>query len=337
MDAQKKELDSFPLLDEYFAYMEAIRGRSPGTIKEYHYDLSMFFRFLKRHRRLVSPDTELSAIPLDDIDIDFLKKVSLTECYAFLSFMTRERKASPANRARKVASIKGFFRYLKTKAALLPVDPTTELEAPRKPRRLPTYLNLDEARQLLAAADDPSNRFSERDYCIITLFLNCGMRLSELCQINIGDISEDRLTVIGKGNKERTIYLNGACLQAIERYLGVRPQQGLKDKTALFVSRHGNRISRSSVQKMIKKYILMAGLDPRRYSTHKLRHTAATLMHKYGHVDIRMLQLILGHESVATTEIYTHVDVDDLHTAVENNPLAGERSSHEQAGDPEQV
>lgn len=325
MKQAEQPICTFPLMTDYLGYMEAIKGRSEGTIREYRYDLTLFFRFLKQHYRLVPSDAAWSDISIEDVDLTLIRRVTLSDCYAFLTYLTRQRKASPATRARKASSVKGFFKYLKGKAGVLETDPTVELEPPRQPKRLPTYLELNEAQQLLEAADNPINRFSERDYSILTLFLNCGLRLSELCGINTADIRGDSLTVVGKGNKERTVYLNAACLEALERYLRVRPVRNVRDPEALYISRQGNRISRPAVQLMIKKYIQMAGLNPQRYSTHKLRHTAATLMHKYGHVDIRMLQLILGHESVSTTEIYTHVDMADLHTAVEQNPLAGER------------
>ncbi len=319
---------SFRLLDDYLTYMEAILGRSPATIKEYRYDLLLFFRFIRKERGEVAADCEPEQVDLSDIGPDYLNGIRLSDFYNFLNYLLRSRRASAANRARKVSSLKGFFKYLKSKVHAIAEDPTRELEAPRQAKRLPTYLNLEEARQLLQAADTSEGEFATRDYCILTLFLNCGLRLSELCQIDLKDIREDSLTVLGKGNKERTAYLNGACIAALNDYLEVRPHKGLKDPEALFISRQGNRIAPATVQRAIKKYLLRAGLDSKRYSTHKLRHTAATLMHKYGKVDIRHLQAILGHESVATTEIYTHIDVADLHQAVENNPLAAERPDH---------
>ncbi|HAL73492.1 MAG TPA: recombinase XerC, partial [Clostridiales bacterium] len=196
-----------------------------------------------------------------------------------------------------------------------------ELESPKLLKRLPRHLSLEESQQLLETAAGGESELTSRDYCILTLFLNCGLRLSELCGINLSNIRGDTLIVLGKGGKERTIYLNGACLEAIDQYRQDRPKTGLKTPDALFVSRLGQRISPKTVQYLIKKYIRAAGLDPARYSVHKLRHTAATLMYKYGKVDIRALQVILGHVSVSTTEIYTHVDQEGLHRAVEQNPL----------------
>lgn len=327
-----EELLPFPLLSEYLGYMEAILGRSQLTVKEYAYDLKLFFRFLLQNRGY-QRDKEIQAVDISQIDIAFLKTVQLSDCYAFLTWLVRERQSSSANRARKVSTLKSFFSYLTSKKSLLNEDPTYELESPRITKKQPRYLSLDESQSLLDRIDNSESAFSARDYCIVTLFLNCGMRLSELCGINLKDISGDTLRVLGKGGKERTVYLNGACLNALEAYIAERPKRGIKsvDKEALFISRQGNRISTSAVQRLIKNYIRQAGLDPSRYSTHKLRHTAATLMYKYGQVDIRRLQHILGHSSVSTTEIYTHVDDAGLHEAVESNPLASVRRNEKPA------
>lgn len=332
VNGEKKELLPFPLLLEYLGYIEAIQGRSPLTVKEYGYDLTLFFRFLIKNRG-GQKDTPLKQTDISQIDIAFLRSVRLSDCYAFLTWLVRERNSSSANRARKVATLRSFFSFLKTKKAVIDEDPTYELEAPKKSKKQPRYLTLDESERLLEKIDSSEGQFSERDYCIVTLFLNCGMRLSELCGINMKDIASETLRVLGKGGKERTVYLNGACLDALEAYLKVRPKRGIKAdaKDALFISRQGNRISTSAVQRLIKLYIRQSGLDPSRYSTHKLRHTAATLMYKYGQVDIRRLQQILGHSSVSTTEIYTHVDEAGLHDAVESNPLASVRRIRQSA------
>jgi site-specific recombinase XerD len=248
-----------------------------------------------------------------------------------MSYVSRERDNNANSRARKVASIKSFFNYLTTKARLLEHNPAVELESPKIIKRLPRYLNIEESKMLLASV---SGKNRERDYAILTLFLNCGLRLSELVSININKIKNDTLTVIGKGNKERTIYLNKACKSALNAYLRVRPVEGVIDKNALFLSERKKRISNKTVQYIVKKYIIAAGLDPERYSTHKLRHTAATLMYKHGHVDIRALQEILGHESVSTTEIYTHVDNQQLKEAVDSNPLAEIAAAGDEKNEP---
>lgn len=236
-----------------------------------------------------------------------------------MSFVSNNRSNSSYARARKVASLKSFFKYLTNKAKLIDKNPALELESPKIVKRLPRYLNIDESKQLLSSVD---GQYSARDYAILTLFLNCGLRLSELVGINLNNIKNNTLTVIGKGDKERMIPLNAACIQAIDNYKKVRPVEGVKDKNALFLSERKQRISKSTVQYIVKKYITSAGLDPKRYSTHKLRHTAATLMYRYGQVDIRSLQELLGHESISTTEIYTHLDEQQLRNAVDSNPLS---------------
>ncbi len=306
------------VIRDFLSYMETIKGKSKNTTKEYYYDLRLFFRFMKLSKNLVN-ETEFDEIDISDITLEHVKSVTLSDLYSFMSFISRERDNTAPSRARKVASLKSFFNYLTNKAKLLDYSPASELESPKIVKRLPKYLNIDESKKLLNSIE---GKHRERDYAIITLFLNCGLRLSELVNINLNKIKNDTLTVIGKGSKERTIYLNNACLAAIEAYKEVRSIEGVKDKNALFLSERKQRISNKTVQYIVKKYITSSGLDPERYSAHKLRHTAATLMYKHGNVDIRALQEILGHESIATTEIYTHVDSQQLKNAVQSNPLA---------------
>lgn len=304
---------------DFLSYMDTIKGKSSNTIHEYHYDLRSFFRFLKLHYKLVPANSEFESIIVTDLDIPFIKKISLSDLYAFMSYLSIDKSNKVASRARKVACIKSFFNYLSTKAKILEINPAKELEAPKLGKRIPKYLNIDESKKLLNIVDG-SNK--ERDFAIITLFLNCGLRLSELVSLNLAQIAEDKMTVLGKGNKERTVYLNHACKIALNEYMDVRPRENLKDKNALFLSERKQRISRRTVQWIVKKYLEMAGLDAEKYSAHKLRHTAATLMYQYGHADIRSLQEILGHESVSTTEIYTHINKQQLQEAIDNNPLA---------------
>ncbi len=311
--------DAPVLLKDFLNYMETIKGKSKNTIQVYFYDLRVFYRFLKLHFQLVDPKTPFDEISISDVDLDILKKVSLSDLYEYMAFISRERDNTSTSRARKVSSLKSYFGYLNTKAKVLEVNPTKELEAPKLLKRLPRYLNVEESKKLLSSVN---GKYSERDYAILTLFLNCGMRLSELVGININNIKGNTLTIIGKGDKERTVYLNNSSLDAINQYLKVRPVDNVKDKNALFLSERKQRISKNMVHRIVKKYICEAGLDPQRYSTHKLRHTAATLMYKHGNVDIRALQEILGHESIATTEIYTHLDNAQLRAAIDSNPLS---------------
>ncbi|MDD2533664.1 MAG: tyrosine recombinase XerC [Eubacteriales bacterium] len=314
--------DSFIWLEQYFAYMQAIKERSVLTMKEYRYDLVMFFRFMVLRRSKSQAHVPFEETSIAKVDEQFIRDISLSDLYAFISFLSIERKNGPSIRARRVSAIKSFFNYLKNKARILEENVALELESPKLLRRLPRHLSLEESEKLLDVAAESQGQWSARDYCILTLFLNCGMRLSELCGIDLKHIRGDTLIVLGKGGKERTIYLNSACLESLEAYQAVRPSHLKRDFDALFISRKNQRISAKMVQVLIKKYIAAAGLDTRTYSTHKLRHTAATLMYKYGKVDIRALQAILGHKSIATTEIYTHIDADSLHQAVESNPLS---------------
>ncbi|SHI00461.1 tyrosine recombinase XerC [Sporanaerobacter acetigenes] len=310
------------ILEDYLNYMETIRGKSQNTVKEYYFDLRTFFRFLKIRYKLVDNTTSFEEINIDDIDIDLIKKVNIQDLHAFISFVDKNRNNGNYTKARKVASIRSFFDYLNTKVNLIDNNPANNLEFPKTDNRQPVYLTLDEAQNLLEIVNENKNDFfRKRDYAILTLFLNCGLRLSELVSIDIDKIKGDTLTVVGKGNKERTIYLNEACLEALNDYIKVRPNDAIDEK-ALFLSKRKNRISTRAVQHMIDKYLQMSGLDTSIYSTHKLRHTAATLMYKYGNVDIRALQEILGHENVSTTQIYTHIDDDRLREAVKSNPLS---------------
>ncbi len=321
-EIRDKSKDTFPLLDQYVHYMQAVKERSGLTMKEYRYDLVLFFRFIKKDRGLAGNAESLSEIHIDDIDADFLRTITSDDLFVFMIYLSRERKASASTRARKSATLKSFFKYLFQKRKVISEDPSYELDSPKIGRRLPKYLNLDDSVKLLQTAYDSDSKTVMRDYCMLTLFLNCGMRLSELRGINITDIRDDTLSVIGKGNKERTIYLNAACMDSINKWLEVRPNEGLRDPNALFVSRLNARISNQMIQHIVKKKLLDAGIDTTIYSVHKLRHTAATLLYKYGQVDIRSLQTILGHTSVATTQIYTHVDDQALHDAADKNPLS---------------
>jgi len=315
-------------LNSFLDYTVTILNKSPNTIKEYNYDLATFLKFIKVHFKMTDEE-DFSKITIKDIPLSTIKQIKLDDIHAFLSYLTNTYHSKAATRARKASSIRVFFNYLSQKANLIEFNPAQNLETPKLDKRLPKYLSLEDSKRLLNVAGSDDNRNNKRDYAIITLFLNCGMRLSELIGINIKDInfSECQMTVIGKGNKERTIYLNKACMTAINNYLAVRPVEGIKtdkanSKNALFLSERKERISRRTVQYIVDKELRVAGLDTSKYSVHKLRHTAATLMYQYGNVDIRALQEVLGHESISTTEIYTHVANVQARSAIENNPLS---------------
>ena len=317
-------INTFPILDEYENYMLAVLNRSDLTVKNYKGDIIIFFRYMKIDKGLVPKNTEFHDIDISDIDLKFVSGIKTNDIFAYLIWLSREQNLNSASRSRKISSLRSFYKYCCVKKHLFENNPTLELENPKKNKRSPQYLTLEERQALINAAYNAPTQSNERDYCIVILFLNCGMRLAELRGINLSDIHGDILTVIGKGNKERTIDLNKSCVDAIDEWLKVRDSYKIKPeaKDALFISKKGLRRSEDMVQITIKNLLAQSGLDTKTYSVHKLRHTAATLMYKYGHVDLRSLQTILGHASVSTTQIYTHVDDDLLHQAVESNPLA---------------
>lgn len=315
---RKEELYTLPnLVVQYLNYLTAIKNKSELTVLEYASDLRMFFRFLKLNRGLCDKKTDFDEITISDIDNSLILSVNLTDAYAFLTYCRNERNNDVNARARKAVALKRFYKYLET-FMYIEKSPLTNLESPATKKALPKYLSLEQSLKLLESVE---GKYKERDYCILTLFLNCGLRLSELVGINLSHIKNDTLTVLGKGNKERTIYLNNACLRAIESYMKVRPADGLKDRDALFISSRKARISRQGVQKVVEGALERSGLSGMGFSTHKLRHTAATLMYQYGNVDPLQLKEILGHENLATTEIYTHVYNEQLKAAVDSNPL----------------
>ena len=312
-------------VNSFLDYTITILNKSPNTVREYNYDIANFLKYIKKQFKLTD-EADLKEIKINDMDISILKKITLQDIHGYISYMAIDLKSSPATRARKISAIRVFFKYLTSKAKIIDVNPAQDLETPKLGKRMPRYLSLEESKKLLNVSQDDTDRNSIRDHAIITLFLNCGMRLSELVGINISniDFSESRMTVIGKGNKERTIYLNKACMNALKDYLSIRPHDKVKNdsRDALFLSERKERISNRTVQNIVKNELARAGLDTTKYSVHKLRHTAATLMYQYGDVDIRALQELLGHESISTTEIYTHVNDERVRNAVENNPLA---------------
>ncbi len=329
-----------PVLRDFLSYHETIKGHSRATVDEYFLDMRNFFRYLKIERGLVPHSTELDDISIQDVDLKLIASVTLNDVYDYMAFLSRdkvknERSHEPeyglmaSSRARKIATIRSFYKYLTVKTKQLDVNPVEGLDTPKTTKSLPRYLTLDESRRLLDAVDGVNR---ERDYCIICLFLNCGLRISEIVGLNIGDVRGDSLRVLGKGNKERIVYLNDACQAAIEAYKPVRSQMVGSSVSALFVSNRRQRMGREAVHAMVKKTLLKAGLDPDKYSSHKLRHTAATLMLQNG-VDVRTLQEVLGHEHLNTTQIYTHVDNSELRVAAQANPLAEYIPEHNDASD----
>ncbi len=325
----KRYSDCPQILREFLIYHENIKGQSQLTISEYYLDLRMFLRFIKLMRSDMPIQTRLDDIDIKDIDISFIEKIDTSDIFDFLSYLANDRTANPdsaapdygisaSSRARKLSAIKSFYKYLTVRTKQLEENPVADLEYPKLRKSLPKYLTLDQSAALLQAV---SGQNEKRDYAILMLFLNCGIRRSELVNLNISDVYEDRIRVVGKGNKERFVYFGSACRKAIDAYLPERNKKVLSDNRALFGSRDNNRISVTAVHRLVKKALLQAGLDSTQFSAHKLRHTAATMMLSGG-VDVKTVQEVLGHENLNTTQIYTHIENTELKIAAEANPLS---------------
>ena len=318
-----------PILREFLSYHEIIKAHSKNTVDEYFLDLRNFFRYMKKIRNPELCDKKLDEIDIEDVDLDFASAVTMSEVYSYMLYLSRDRARhqnsdkteyglSATSRARKLMAIRSFYNYLTVKTHQLEVNPVRDMDSPKRKKTLPEYLTLEESVSLLESVE---GKYQERDYCILTLFLNCGLRISELIALNLSDIQGEMLRVLGKGNKTRILYLNDACQEALRAYLEVRPPVSGKDANALFLSSRNTRPSRSAIHALVKRSLNMAGLDSTRYSSHKLRHTAATLMLQNG-VDLRTVQETLGHEHLNTTEIYTHVSNENLRAATNANPLS---------------
>lgn len=317
------------VLREFLVYHETIKGQSPRTIQEYYLDLRMFFRFIKLMRSDMPIHTRLDDIPIKNINLEFIRQITTSDVFEFLSYLANDRIPNPdaaysergieaSSRARKLSAIKSFYKYLTVRTKQLAENPVADLEYPKLRKSLPKYLTLEQSAALLQAVSGPNEK---RDYAILMIFLNCGIRRSELVGLNLTDVYEDRLRVVGKGNKERFVYFGTACRKAIDDYLPERNKKVLTDNKALFGSRDNNRISVTAVHRLVKKALLQAGLDSTQFSAHKLRHTAATMMLSGG-VDVKTVQEVLGHENLNTTQIYTHIENTELKIAAEANPLS---------------
>ena len=317
----KRYSDCPQILRDFLNYHETIKGQSQLTISEYYLDLRMFLRFVRLMRSDMPIDTPLDDIPIKDLNVNFLRDITTSDIFDFIDYLASVRGDAGINassRARKLSSIKSFFKYLTVRTKLLDENPVAELEYPKLRKSLPRYLKMDQASALLQSVSGPNQK---RDYAILMLFLNCGIRRSELVSLNLTDVYEDRIRVIGKGNKERVVYFGSACRKALDIYLAERNKIVLSDNKALFGSRDHNRISVTAVHRLVKKHLLAAGLDATQFSAHKLRHTAATMMLSGG-VDVKTVQEVLGHENLNTTQIYTHIENTELKIAAEANPLS---------------
>lgn len=325
----QKYADCPNILREFLVYHETIKGQSPRTIQEYYLDLRMFLRFIRLMRNDMPIHTTLDDIDIKDVDIDYIRSITTSDIFDFLSYLANDRVQnpdspapeygiSPTARARKLSALKSFYKYLSVRTKQLQENPVADMEYPKLRKSLPKYLTLEQSSALLRSV---SGENQKRDYAILMLFLNCGIRRSELVGLNLSDVYEDRIRVVGKGNKERIVYFGSACRKAIDAYLPEREKKCLTDNRALFGSRDNNRISASAVHRLVKKALLQAGLDATQLSAHKLRHTAATMMLSGG-VDVKTVQEVLGHENLNTTQIYTHIENTELKIAAEANPLS---------------
>ncbi|MCQ2454663.1 MAG: tyrosine recombinase XerC [Clostridia bacterium] len=315
-------LSSPPVIRDFLTYSETIKGKSSRSVDEYFLDLQTFFRYLLLIRGKVDSKTDFENISIAEVDAELISSVTISDLYSFIVFCKDNRQNSAATRARKTSTLRIFFKYLTNQIHLIDVNPAEMLDSPKVKQSLPKHLTLEDSINLLSVVEGENK---ERDYLILVLFLNCGMRLSELCGINLGDVRSDgTLRLLGKGNKERIVYLNDACKEALSAYMAVRPNDSIvaTDKNALFISRNKKRISNKTVQYIVKKYLDKAGLGGQGLSTHKLRHTAATLMYQHGNVDIRVLKDILGHSNLGTTQIYTHISDKQIKNAIDSNPLS---------------
>ena len=312
--------DNPEYINEYLVHLRVVKMLSERTIEEYYFDIRLFLKYIRAVQ--TNTDLDIEDMKISDVAPDDLKKISVTDIYNFIFYTSDERHNKDRARYRKISALRSFFKYLTKVAHLVDADPMRDIEVPSPKSSMPRFLSLNESMRLLNASN---NSESVRNYCIITLFLNCGMRLSELVGINISDVDfyENRMRVLGKGRKERMVYLNNACIESINNYLAVRNENHKADsEPALFISNRGTRISKRRVQQIVEETLKLAGLDGKGLSTHKLRHTAATLMYQYGDADVLTLKELLGHSSTATTEIYTHLNDERVRNAVENNPLA---------------
>ena len=311
------------IVDDYLNYLKAARGRSESTVKEYYYDIRQFLRYMRIRKEHLKVEN-LDEVSIDDVDIELLETIQKSDIYAYISYLDSTRGNSGRTKFRKISSVRSFFDYLTYKIELLDKNPTENIDLPKIERSLPVYLTLEEAVHLLNTVENSKQKeiYRLRDYAITTLFLNCGLRLSELANLNIADLNKDNtLRIMGKGSKERLVYLNGSVQEALRGYLRKRNELEV-DQDALFLSMRKNRMSNRSIQHMLEKHLKAAGFDTRKYTVHKLRHTAATLMYQYGNEDLKSLQEILGHESVSTTQIYTHVNLEDIRYTMSQNPLS---------------
>ena len=307
-------------LNNFLKYKRFIEFEAKTTTDQLYFALRTFLRYIKLYLydndklETITRD-EFQIIDVSNVTIKDLKKINSFELEKYLKFLSDKLKNDNKTRNRKLASCKRLFEYLYVNN-LINYNPTKSMTSVRTEKRLPKYLNLDESKKLLSVTINSNQVNKIRNYAITCIFLNCSIRLSELTGINLSDIKIDKtektIRIHGKGNKERLLYLNAAVCEAIKAYIEVRPKLGkeFKDYNALFLSSQKKRISNRTVEQIIKDNLSKAlnkDLDVKEYKTHTLRHTGASLLYNENNVDIFILKRILGHKSLDSTQIYTHV------------------------------
>lgn len=316
------DLEAPSYLHDYLNYLSVIENFSDNTIVSYYLQIRMFLRFIQCRNAGGEIDrVRLEQTKIANISLSSIEQLVPEDIYDYLAFAATKLQNESGARSLKLTALRSFFGYLVKVACILPYDITVDIVSPKKTHTVPRYLSLDEAYKMLDTVDGP---YAARDFCILLLLVTCGMRVSELVKLDLDDIRDDKLRLQGKGRKERFVYLNDACLNATTAYLRERATYPIiTDKNAMFISRNkGSRISVRRVQQIVEKALRKAGLAGKGLSTHKLRHTAATLMYQSGAANVLELKEILGHTSISTTELYTHVDDEQLRQAMKHSPFA---------------
>lgn len=299
--------ESPPVLYEFISYLDVERGYSNMTIYNYFIELRMFFRYMKCEKEHIPLDS-WETVDITSINLPFIQACTRQDIVGFLSWVTLEKGNSGSARNRKLAVLKSFYHFL------MVMDYSSDkvmmqIFSTKTPKTLPKYLEEESIEALLSAIN---GIFWIRDTAIILLMLSAGLRVSEVASLNLASIKADSVSVLGKGNKERQVYLSQSTQESLEEYLAVRPPL---EEPALFLSQRNRRLTVRSIQASTQKYLKKIGKDD--YSCHHLRHTAATQLMKQ-EVNLREIQEILGHESIQTTSIYTHVSNEDLRQVAKN-------------------
>jgi integrase/recombinase XerD len=293
---------------DFLDYCRTIKGLSDESISGYYNDLKMFFDYIKQLKK-------------KNITDRLIKNIELQDLHKFMTYLEKDCGNNARTRCRKVSTLKSYFEYLQNVTKLIISNPSYSLRKPKVPKTKPVAMSIQECEKLLNSLDKDSY-FYYRDRCILMIFLQCGLRLSELINIKVSDVQNIRMIINGKGNKERDAFLSESCIKSIDDYLEVRNDEEVseEDKEYLFLSREKNKISKRAVQSLVKKHMEDAGLDTNKYHTHSTRHTFATIAYDQG-ADIIKLSELLGHSNVNTSKIYITLKEEELREITNKNPL----------------